>query len=62
MDRRLIYFDGLGLYLRYDRIMDKYELAEDIVGGLSFYDYWFTIEEVGSVLYYDFGTDGDVIK
>ena len=59
MNRRLIYFDGLGLYLRYDSLLHKYDLA-DQVSKVSFYKYWFTIEEVGSVLYYDFGSESEV--
>ena len=58
--KRLIYFDGLELYLRYDNLLNKFDLAEE-VSNASIYDYWFTVDQVGTVLYYDFGTDSEIL-
>lgn len=61
--KRLIYFDGLGRYLRYDNLLHEFELSDDFSNSTSsIYQYWFTIDEVGSVLFYDFGSDGEVIR
>lgn len=59
--KRVIYFDGLELYLRYDKLLHKFDLAFSFNDSTaSIYEYWFTVDEVGSVLFYDFGTDGEV--
>lgn len=59
--KRLIYFDGLDMYLCYDNLLHKFDLSDEFSDSkTSIYQFWFTIEEVGSVLFYDFGSECEV--
>ena len=54
---KLIYFNDLAKYLRYDKRMKKFELVDNVTLESDIHKFWFTESEVGSTLWVDFGTN-----
>lgn len=53
--RKLIFFHGMKKYMRYDKLMKIFELVDHLNLNSDIYQYWFSKDEVGNIIWMDHG-------
>lgn len=60
--QKLIFFHDMKKYMRYDKVMKKHELVDQLNFNSDIYQYWFTKDEVGNIIWLDHGVSLPVQK
>lgn len=60
--QKLIFFHDMKKYMRYDKLMKKHELVDQLNFNSDIYQYWFSKDEVGNIIWLDHGVSLPVQK